>query len=167
MSFTQPPVPLASPPIEDYALIGDCRSAALVSRDGSLEWLCWPRFDSPSLFAALLDAEQGGRFRVRPTGAFRGERRYLPGTNVLETVFHGLTGVVALRDLMPVAAEEDKRTALTPEHEVLRQVEGLAGEVELEVDYAPRPDYGRERPVLAARGAFGLWCQANGGALVL
>src|SRR5918992_5904023 len=102
------------PPIEDYALIGDCRSAALVSRDGSLDWLCWPRFDSPSLFAALLDAERGGRFRLRPTGAFRTERRYLPGTNVLETAFTGSDGAVALRDLMPVASEEEKRGALAP-----------------------------------------------------
>src|SRR5215208_134608 len=91
-------------PIGDYALIGDCRGAALVSRDGSLDWLCWPRFDSPSLFAALLDAREGGRFRVRPVGPHRAERRYLPDTNVLETVFRGPSGAVALRDLMPVAA---------------------------------------------------------------
>jgi GH15 family glucan-1,4-alpha-glucosidase len=155
------------PPIADYALIGDCRSAALVSRDGSLDWLCWPRFDSPSLFAALLDAERGGRFRVRPTGSFRNERRYLPETNVLETVFRTPGGVVALRDLMPVASEEEKRAALTAEHEVLREIEGLAGEVELEVLYAPRPDYGRVRPRLAARGASGLWCDTGAGAVVL
>ncbi len=76
-----------SPPIGDYALIGDCRGAGLVSRDGSLDWLCLPRYDSPALFAALLDAEAGGRFRIRPTGAFRAERRYLPDTAILKTTF--------------------------------------------------------------------------------
>ena len=128
MSAVQGPDPY--PPIGDYALIGDGRSAALVSRDGSLDWLCWPRFDSPSIFAALLDTARGGRFRVRPTGTFRSERRYLPDTNVLETVFHTASGAVALRDLMPVVSEEDKRAALIPEHEVLREVEGLVGQVD-------------------------------------
>jgi GH15 family glucan-1,4-alpha-glucosidase len=159
--------PDAYPPIGDYALIGDGRSAALVSRDGSLDWLCWPRFDSPSIFAALLDTERGGRFRVRPTGAFRSERRYLPDTNVLETVFHTPSGTVALRDLMPVASEEDKRATLTPKHEVLRELKGLAGHVEIEVVYTPRPDYGRKHPELTSRGAFGLWCELPTGALAL
>src|SRR5215218_2162305 len=122
--------PESYPAIGDYALIGDGRSAALVSRDGSLDWLCWPRFDSPSLFAALLDQERGGHFRVRPTSTFRVERRYLPDTNVLETVFHGPAGSVALRDLMPIASDADKRAAPTPQHEVLREIEGLTGEVE-------------------------------------
>ncbi len=162
---TQPFIP--SPPIADYALIGDCRSAALVSRDGSLDWLCWPRFDSPALFAALLDAEHGGRFQIRPTGEYRVERRYLPDTNVLETVFQTSDGAVALRDLMPVASEEEKRTGLLPEHEVLREVEGLAGEVEVEILYDPRPDYARERPRLTQRGQLGLWCPAGRGALTL
>jgi GH15 family glucan-1,4-alpha-glucosidase len=159
--------PDAYPPIGDYALIGDGRSAALVSRDGSLDWLCWPRFDSSSIFAALLDTGHGGRFQVRPTGTFRSERRYLPDTNVLETVFHTSSGTVALRDLMPVASEEDKRAALTPEHEVLREIEGRAGQVEVEVVYTPRPDYGRKRPELTSRGLFGLWCEVPGGTLVL
>ena len=154
-------------PIGDYALVGDCRGAGLVSRDGSLDWLCFPRFDSPSIFGALLDAEQGGRLRIRPTGPFEVERRYLPDTNILETTFRTAAGAVALRDLMPVASEDAKRHGLAPDHQVLREVEGLAGEVELEVLYAPRPNYGRSRPRLERRGALGLWCEANGAALTL
>jgi GH15 family glucan-1,4-alpha-glucosidase len=165
MSFMQSPD--TYPPIGDYALIGDGRSAGLVSRDGSLDWLCWPRFDSSSIFAALLDTERGGRFRVRPTGTFRSERRYLPDTNVLETVFHTSSGAVALRDLMSVTSEEDKRAALTPEHEVLREIEGLSGQVEVEVVYTPRPDYGRRQPELTSRGAFGLWCDVPDGVLAI
>jgi GH15 family glucan-1,4-alpha-glucosidase len=155
------------PPIGDYALIGDCRGAGLVSRDGSLDWLCFPRFDSPSVFAALLDTEAGGRFRIRPTGEFRVERRYLPDTNVLETTFYGPTGSLALRDLVPVSSEEDKRTSLTPEHEVLREIEGITGEIEIEIFYDPRPDYGRVRPQLEQRGEHSLRCEAKGAALIL
>ena len=95
--------PGSYPPIGDYALIGDCRGAGLVSRDGSLDWLCLPRFDSSPIFAALLDARAGGRFRIRPRGEFRAERRYLPDTNVLETTFHAPGGAFVLRDLLPVA----------------------------------------------------------------
>ncbi len=155
------------PPIGDYALIGDGRSAALVSRDGSIDWLCLPRFDSPSIFAALLDAEHGGRFRIRPVGEFRVERRYLPETNILETTFTGPAGSAVLRDLMPVASEADKRTALMPEHEILREVEGLLGEIELEILYEPRPDYGRVHPTIEQRGALGFWCAIGGATLNL
>jgi len=154
-------------PIEHYAIIGDCRSAGLVSRDGSLDWLCLPRFDSPSVFASILDAGNGGRFLVRPIGEFSTERRYLANTNVLETVFHAPTGACVLRDLMPVSSEEDKRANLTPEHEVLRDLEGLEGEVEVEIFYDPRPDYGRLRPALQRRGVFGLQSEVDGAALAL
>src|SRR5215211_372242 len=153
--------------IDDYALIGDCRSAGLISRDGSLDWLCLPRFDSPSIFAAVLDTEKGGRFLVRPVGEFRTERRYLANTNVLETIFRTPTGACVLRDLMPVSSEEDKRAYLTPEHEVLRQLEGFEGEVEVEILYDPRPDYGRVRPLLEQRGALGLRCEVDGTSLTL
>jgi GH15 family glucan-1,4-alpha-glucosidase len=155
------------PPIDDYALIGDCRSAGLVSRDGSLDWLCLPRFDSPSIFAAVLDAENGGRFLLRPIGEFRTERRYLANTNVLETVFRTPTGACVLRDLMSISSEEDKRAHLTPEHEVLRELEGLEGEVEIEILYDPRPDYGRVRPLLEQWGPLGLRCEGNGTSLTL
>jgi GH15 family glucan-1,4-alpha-glucosidase len=155
------------PPISDYALIGDCRSAGLVSREGSLDWLCLPRFDSPSVFAALLDAREGGRFSIRPVGEYSSERRYLANTNVLEIVFRTPTGACALRDLMSVSSEEDKRAHLIPEHEVLRELEGLEGEVEIEVLYDPRPDYGRARPLLEERGALGLRCEVDGTSLTL
>ena len=72
--------------IQDYAAIGDCRSAALISRHGSLDWLCWPRFDSPAVFAAILDPN-AGKWSIAPTGPFRASRRYLEGTNILETRF--------------------------------------------------------------------------------
>ena len=76
------------PPIGDYRLVANCRSAALISRDGSIDWLCFPRFDSPSIFAARLDPEAEGRFRIRPAGAFWTERRCLPDMNIIETTFH-------------------------------------------------------------------------------
>ena len=165
-SVAYPPYP-PYPPISDYALIGDCRGAGLVSKDGSLDWLCLPRFDSPSIFAALLDAERGGRFRIRPSGEFSATRRYLPDTNILETTFTSPGGTVALRDLMPVSSEEDKRACLAPQHEILREVEGLSGEMELEILYQPRPAYGRSRPILRQRGALGFWCELHGAALAL
>ena len=115
----------------------------------------------------MLDAENGGRFLVRPVGEFRTERRYLANTNVLETVFRTPTGACVLRDLMSVSSEEDKRTHLTPEHEVLRELEGLEGEVEVEILYDPRPDYGRIRPLLEERGALGLRCEVEGTSLTL
>jgi GH15 family glucan-1,4-alpha-glucosidase len=160
-------IPGDFPEIGDYALIGNCRAAGLVSRDGSLDWLCFPRFDSPAVFAALLDSEAGGRFRIRPVGPFRTERRYVPDTNVLETTFRTPEGTVVLRDLLAVASEGAQRAELTPDHEVLREIEALDGAVTVEVLYAPRPDYGHLPPTLERRGALGLWCTAGGAALVL
>jgi GH15 family glucan-1,4-alpha-glucosidase len=134
------------PPIGDYAVIGDCRSAALIARDGSLDWLCLPRFDSPAVFAALLDRRDGGSFSVRPIGAFASSRRYVGDTNVLETTFRTGTGTLRLLDLMPVATEAEKRRELWPNHQVLRRLECLDGAVEVEILCDPRPDYGRIVP---------------------
>jgi hypothetical protein len=91
---------------------------------------------------------------MRPLGEFSTEHRYLTNTNVLETLFRTPTGARVLRDLISVSSEGDKRTHLTPEHEVLRELEGLEGEVEVEILYDPRPDYGRVRPLLEVRGAL-------------
>ena len=148
------------PAIGDHALIGDCRSAALVSREGELNWLCWPRFDSPSLFAGLLDHRQGGYWSIRPAPPeFEATRRFLPETAVLETRFTTSHGVVALVDFMPVAAQHQKDRELWPEHQVLRRVECLEGEVELEVTFLPRPDFGTGACQFEHRGAAGFLIQ--------
>jgi GH15 family glucan-1,4-alpha-glucosidase len=144
------------PPIKDYALIGNCRTAALVSRHGSIDWLCLPRFDSPSIFAGLLDDKEGGQFTIRPVREFEVERRYVRDTAVLETRFATDTGVLRLLDAMPVVAKTEAHLALQPSHEVLRIVECIGGEVEVEVRYNPRPDYGKIRPRLRDRGSMGL-----------
>jgi GH15 family glucan-1,4-alpha-glucosidase len=129
--------------IHDYGIIGNGRSAALVSRSGSIDWLCWPRFDSPSLLAALLDRGAGGHFSIAPTASFTVARAYEDDSNVLVTTFTTTDGEVRLTDLMPVMSEEDKATTLFPEHEILRVCACVRGRVELRVEFHPRPDYAR------------------------
>jgi GH15 family glucan-1,4-alpha-glucosidase len=126
--------------INDYAIIGDGRSAALVSRAGSIDWLCWPRFDSPPIFGALLDTD-GGSWRIRPIDQARMSRRYIDDTNVLETRFETDTGTIAVIDLMTIGRERDK--GLVPDHELLRHVMCERGEVEIEIAIDPRPDFRR------------------------
>lgn len=166
MAFPEP-LDAPYPPIADYALLGNCRAAALVSRDGSIDWLCLPRFDSPSFFAALLDTRNGGRFRIRPTGNYSCERAYVEGSAILATTFHCPGGSVVVRDFFPVATEEEKQQSLTPAHEILREVEGLQGEVNIKVLYQPRPGYAHTEPALEDRKTLGLWCRGCGGAVIL
>ncbi|SFN75821.1 Glucoamylase (glucan-1,4-alpha-glucosidase), GH15 family [Bradyrhizobium sp. Ghvi] len=132
---------LHQPEIKDYAIIGDCRTAALISREGSLDWLCLPNFSSPSAFARLLDPD-AGHFSIRPRASFTVERQYVPETAVLETTFKTASGTVRLTDLCPVS---DSVGSLLPMREVLRIVEGISGCVELEIEFAPRLHYGRMR----------------------
>jgi GH15 family glucan-1,4-alpha-glucosidase len=122
--------------IEDYALIGDCETAALVSRDGSIDWLCWPRFDSGACFAALLGGPEHGRWRIAPAETervTRATRAYRGETMVLETVFETEGGTVAVTDFMPVDG---------PNSDIVRLVEGRAGEVALSTELIIRFDYG-------------------------
>ena len=137
----------ASLPIGDYGLLSDCSSAALVSRDGSIDWLCLPRFDSPAVFARILDA-RAGHWSIRPVGTFVAERRYLPGSLAIETTFTTDTGTVRMVDVM--AARHGQRghdLGLDAPHEVLRWAEGVTGHVDIVLELAPRPEYGLVRPL--------------------
>jgi GH15 family glucan-1,4-alpha-glucosidase len=146
-------------PIGDYALLSDCRSAALVSRDGSVDWLCFPRFDGPSVFCRLLDPA-GGHFAIRPAGRFQVSRRYVDQTMVLETTFTSAGGTAVLTDALAVGRNERGHHLGTRSPSVLlRRFACIRGEIEAEVSYAPRPDYGLIHPILvpvsgglAARG---------------
>lgn len=153
------------PPIGDYAIIGDCRCAALISREGSIDWLCLPRFDSPSVFASILDRQQGGRFSIRPALPFRAWRCYLDQTTVLETGFETRTGKLRLVDLMPVYPAS--HNGPLPERAILRLIECLEGKVEVAVEYEPRLDYGRAANRLRAEGQLGIHCQHGGKSLLL
>lgn len=146
---------LGQPKIQDYAIIGDGRSAALISNRGSIDWLCWPRFDSAAIFAAILDPDIGGRWQIRPLPNGETSRRYLERTNVLETTYTTPAGTIVLTDFMPVTSEEEKGKQLWPEHEILRLVECRQGAVDLQIDFAPRPDYGRSDFILKNSGKLG------------
>jgi GH15 family glucan-1,4-alpha-glucosidase len=129
-------------PIGAYSLIGDCRSAALVGCDGSIDWCCLPRFDSPSLFGRILDARKGGFWQIEPRGAHRASQHYADRSNVLHTYFHTPSGLVRLSDFMPLDAatiEEHARPHRLPR--VVRIVECLAGGVTMQHRLVPRPDY--------------------------
>jgi GH15 family glucan-1,4-alpha-glucosidase len=144
------------PKIQDYAVIGDGRSAALISNDGSVDWMCWPRFDGPSVFGGLLDQERGGYWRIQPTAPAQSVRRYVADTNVLQTRFDTSGGSVELTDFLPAASEEQKRQMLWPEQELVRHVACEAGELELAIDFQPRPDFGRAKFRLYDGGRLGL-----------
>src|SRR5690348_15672118 len=146
-------------PIGDYALLSDCRSAALVSRVGSVDWLCFPRFDAPATFARILDPG-GGHFAIRPAGEFQASRGYVTQTMVLETAFRTAAGTALLTDAMATGRNERGHDLGAESPGVLlRQLACTGGEMDIEVSYAPRPEYGLIHPILepvpgglAARG---------------
>jgi len=139
--------------IEDYALIGDCETAALVSREGSIDWLCWPRFDSGACFAALLGEAEHGHWRIAPAGGVRSiTRRYRPGTLILETDFECADGTIRLIDFMPVRGMAS---------DVIRMVVGLRGRVQMRCEFVLRFDYGSIIPWMTRVGE-GAWCAVAG-----
>ena len=150
--------PVAYKPIGDYGLIGDMHSCALVGLDGSIDWACFPRFDSPSVFAAILDDEKGGRFRIAPTQAYEVSQRYLPDTNILSTVFQTSSGELELVDFMPLGPDGDP---LASPHEIHRLVRCTRGEVEASCLFQPRFDYAADVPRLEAH-AHGVIARGQG-----
>jgi GH15 family glucan-1,4-alpha-glucosidase len=138
------------PQIADYGLLSDCQTAALVSRDGSIDWLCLPRFDSGSTFGRILDWDRGGRFSLRPVGDEEAEahRDYLPDTLVLQTTFRVEGGAATLTDLLTISPDGPSPGA----PRLLRVVEGVRGSVEFELDLMPRFDYGEVDAWVQHRG---------------
>lgn len=123
--------------ISDYALIGDCETAALVSKHGSIDWLCLPRFDSPACFAALVATQENGFWQISPEGNFRVTRRYRPHTLILETEFRTSRGTALLTDFMPLRAARPT---------IIRIIRGIRGNIRMQMELVIRFDYGLTVP---------------------
>jgi GH15 family glucan-1,4-alpha-glucosidase len=156
----------ASTPIGDHALIGDGRSAALVSQSGSIDWLCWPRFDSPSLLGRLLDPD-AGHWQLAPRDVRHSERVYLDDTNILETCFQTASGTATVTDLMPVTDEHDKGRQLWPEHHLLRLVTCREGQVAVDMELLPRPGYALGGARIRDAGRLGVRIETREGLYLL
>ncbi|HSL01531.1 MAG TPA: trehalase-like domain-containing protein, partial [Rubrobacteraceae bacterium] len=125
-------------PIEDHGIIGDLHTAALVGTDGTIDWLCLPRFDAPSVFASILDDAKGGHFRLRPINPVRSQQLYLPDTNVLLTRFLSPEGVAETTDFMPIEPVGKEH------HQLVRDIHVIRGRLSIEVDCRPAFDYARQ-----------------------
>ena len=132
-------------PISDYGVIGDMHTAALVGLDGSIDWYCAPRFDSPSVFAALLDVRKGGKFQLSPTEKFTTKQSYDGDTNVLSTIFESKQAKIKLTDFMPCFMEKGEAKGF---HELHRIVDCVEGEAGVRIVFQPRLDYARGNTTL-------------------
>ena len=139
------------PAISDYGVIGNCHTAALVSKSGSIDWLCSPCFDSPSLFARILDLERGGFWLIQPATTFESSHQYLDNTNVLKTTFTCQQGRVSLLDFMEITDEHQIQHPHASGR-VIRILEGLTGTVEMICTCVPRPDYAQKMPQIQVSG---------------
>lgn len=156
----------AQPPISDYALLSDSQGAALVSRAGSIDWACLPRFDSAAMFARLLD-DDAGHWRLAPAGDYDVTRSYVANTMVLRTEFRTPTGAVSVTDALPfMPLERGHGIGQRAPHAIVRLVEGLDGDVELDCEVAPRPEYGLTVPRWEP-SAGGAICRGGPSAYVL
>ena len=149
---------MSSTPIGDHALLSDCHSSGLVDSSGSVEWLTFPRFDSPAVMARLLD-DDAGHWSIRPTSGFATSRRYLDDTLVLETTMRTQSGTVVLTDALALGpGNEGHALGRDAPHILVRTLACVAGEVEIEVSYRPRPEYGLVVPALSP--VEGVWSRA-------
>jgi GH15 family glucan-1,4-alpha-glucosidase len=146
-----------STPLEDYAMIGDCETAALISKAGSIDWLCWPRFDSPACFAALLGTPDHGRWIIEPVTPARASRRYRGNTLVLETTIETASGAATIIDFMPPRGQDS---------DLVRIVRGDRGQLRLRTELILRFDYGRTVPWVSHL-PDGTWCAIAGPDMVL
>ena len=142
-------------PIEDHGIIGNLHTAALVGTEGTIDWLCLPAFDSPSIFAAILDDEKGGHFSLHPERYDRSQQLYLPNTNVLLTRFLSWEGVAEIMDFMPVIESDSGR------HRLMRSVRVVRGNMSFEIECCPAFDYGRGNHRLSI-GKTGAVFEASG-----
>jgi alpha,alpha-trehalase len=140
---------MSSTSIADYGLLSDRHSAALVNRDGSVDWLCFPRFDGPSVFGRLLD-DDGGHWSIRPVQPYRVSRRYRDRTMVLETTFRTSGGTLRVTDALILGRDDGgHRIGVGVPRMLVREVTCTDGELDVAVDYRPRPEYGLIRPLLS------------------
>src|SRR5262249_46667238 len=157
--------PMKYPPIEHHGVIGDLHTVALVALDGTIDWLCLPHFDSPSLFGALLDSEKGGHFRIAATSEeARRRQMYLPDSNVLMTRFLTPDGVGEVVDFMPIRPETAPKKR--EDHQIFRIVRGVRGVIPFRLECRPAFDYGR-RPGRASATDFGCRFASDGDVLSL
>src|SRR3984885_3112603 len=143
--------------IASYGVIGDLHSAALVGTQGSIDWCCLPHFDSPSVFAAILDDQKGGFFRISPTAEARQRQMYLPETNVLLTRFLSEGGVGEITDFMPIQG----RSAEGLRHDIVRQVRCVRGEMSFRMECRPAFDYARVRHKVTVKSSHAVFSAAG------
>src|SRR6266581_813980 len=151
-------IPMSFEPIENYGVIGNMRSIALVGVNGSIDFLCYPNFDSPTVFAALLDDECGGRFQIQPQLKKRRVRQlYLPDTNILLTRFLSEEGVAELTDYMPIGEDGEQP------NEIIRTVSVIRGRLEFKMLCQPRPNYARCGHTLNIEEGYAIFSPASDG----
>jgi GH15 family glucan-1,4-alpha-glucosidase len=155
--------------IAQHGVIGDCRSAALVAADGTIDWLCWPRFDSPALFAALVDdgRKNAGLFRLAPAGGWSSVQRYAEDTNVLQTAFTHAHNVVLLTDVMAVSGARRMHEELIPEHEILRLITCERGSAEIELELQLAPGFGLSKFKVHQVASYGLRADSRAGSFII